>query len=232
MIKKFKIQAKGFPFGENSKFKIFPIVLIIFLFLSFMPQTAEAAVSSQAVFNLTNSSRIENGLTPLTSNFQLAQAANLKAQDMLNKNYFAHTSPDGLNSWYWFRLVGYNYKTAGENLAIDFSDSSRVFNAWMASPTHRANILDPDFSEIGIAVLTGEFSGSNTTVIVQMFGTKLNSPNISHPSVYGSSHNSNSKPALFEFLDEFVNKFKSLWSDTSSDLKRILVRKTLLVLVK
>ncbi len=202
-----------------------------------MPQTASAAVSTQAVLNLTNSTRTQSGLAPLTSNSQLAQAAVLKAQDMLAKDYFAHTSPEGLNSWHWFKKVGYNYKTAGENLAIDFVDSNSVFSAWMASPSHRANILDPDFAEIGIAIINGEFSGSNTTVVVQMFGAKAGqrvapqkseNKNLSWDSEYLRKSLQNQGLDSFAFWDEFFEKFKSFFVDTSTNLRKMFAQEVFL----
>ena len=61
----------------------------------------------------------------------------MKAQDMATLGYFAHVSPDGKTPWYWIEKVGYDYQYAGENLAINFSDSKDVTNAWMASPLHK-----------------------------------------------------------------------------------------------
>ncbi len=223
---------------KNQSSKLILTSLILVLFLSFTPQTAQAAVSTGAVINLTNAARSQNGLGSLTSNSQLAQAAALKAQDMLAKDYFAHTSPQGLNSWYWFKQVGYNYQTAGENLAIDFSDSGAVFAAWMASPSHRANILDPDFTEIGVASVSGEFSGSNTTIVVQMFGAragqrvapqKSENSNLSLNSEYLEKSFANQGLDNSAFWDKFFEKFKSFFMDTSTNLRKMFVQEVFLV---
>ncbi len=89
---------------------------------------------------------------------------------MSTKGYFAHTSPEGITPWYWFTQAGYHFVFAGENLAIDFTESQDVENAWLNSPAHRANILDSRFTEIGIAVKDGIYQGQPTTYVVQMFG--------------------------------------------------------------
>lgn len=130
-----------------------------------------AAVVSATLVDLANDDREARDLGALTINQTLVDAAQAKANDMAEKGYFAHTSPEGLGSWYWFSLVGYSFSHAGENLAVNFSDSENVENAWMESPTHRANIMNGNFTEIGIATAVGEYKGKKTTFVVQMFGT-------------------------------------------------------------
>jgi hypothetical protein len=100
----------------------------------------------------------------------LEAAARAKAEDMAAKSYFAHTSPEGRTPWYWLDLVGYKYAYAGENLAVDFDDSTDVTNAWMNSPGHRANIMSERYTEIGIATARGSFEGHPTVFVVQFFG--------------------------------------------------------------
>jgi hypothetical protein len=90
---------------------------------------------------------------------------------MFQGQYWSHTAPDGEEPWDFIHEAGYSYKTAGENLARDFSSTGEMFDAWMASPTHRENILNGQFQEIGIAVVSGTLSGFQTTLVVQMFGT-------------------------------------------------------------
>jgi uncharacterized protein YkwD len=94
---------------------------------------------------------------------------------MLSNGYFEHTSPTGITPWYWFRQAGYNYQYAGENLAMDFFETKDVFTAWMNSPGHRANILNPNFKEIGVAVATGQMQNRSTTLAVLSFGTQFSS---------------------------------------------------------
>ena len=134
-----------------------------------------SSITAQELVDLTNAKRVEAGLPALEFNHLLAQAAQAKAADMIVKNYWAHTSPDGATPWVWFKNLGYKYLYAGENLARDFSDSAGVVNAWMNSPTHRENILSNRYREVGIAVVHDNFQGQPTTLVVQMFGTQVSS---------------------------------------------------------
>jgi hypothetical protein len=90
---------------------------------------------------------------------------------MAARQYFAHYSPDGTSPWYWFDEVGYVYAHAGENLAVHFSDSGEMVEAWMKSPTHRANIINQQYTEIGIGTARGRYEGFDTVFVVQLFGT-------------------------------------------------------------
>ena len=128
------------------------------------------AILPNVLVDLANEERIEFDSQSLTINPLLVQAAQLKANDMAERGYFSHVSPDGFEPWHWFEQSGYPYLYAGENLAMDFHDSDAVTEAWMASPGHRANILSKNFTEIGIAKATGRIDGRRTTFVVQMFG--------------------------------------------------------------
>lgn len=130
-----------------------------------------ATVVTAVLTDLTNADRAQLGLSPLTVNPVLTAAAQAKADDMVAKGYFSHTSPEGVDPWHWFQVAGYEFSYAGENLAVDFSDSADVNAAWMASPTHRENILDPHYTEVGIALAQGMYQGRLTTFVVQEFGT-------------------------------------------------------------
>lgn len=129
-----------------------------------------AAIYSNTLVDLANADRRQSSIGSLTINPILEKAAAMKAEDMATKGYFAHYSPDGKAPWDWIRLAGYSYVAAGENLAIDFTDSNDVNNAWMNSPTHRANLLNGRYTEIGIATKEGIYQGRPTTFVVQMFG--------------------------------------------------------------
>lgn len=130
-----------------------------------------ADITKSTLVNLANQSREAAGLNPLADNSVLDLAAQLKAEDMVKNQYFAHTSPAGITPWVWFTKAGYNYKFAGENLAIGFFDSQEVYNAWMNSPDHKANLMNPNYKEVGTAVLSG-FGNNNTIVVVQIFGSQ------------------------------------------------------------
>lgn len=129
-----------------------------------------ASVLPGVVASLTNQERSDNKLGTLTENPVLAEAANLKAKDMAEKGYFSHTGPDGALPWKWLEQVGYTYEYAGENLAVNFVDSDEVVEAWMNSPTHKANILKQNFTEIGVGMAKGEYKGEETIFVVQFFG--------------------------------------------------------------
>lgn len=154
---------------------LFLLKFIIVPFVIYFPETNFFADISKAILiDLTNNKRELLGLNALKENPQLNQAALLKAQDILNNNYFSHWSPQGKSPWYWFKKANYKYQAAGENLGIGFLDSSEVHQAWENSPTHKANLLNPNYQEIGIAVLQGNFEGNETTIVVQLFGTPTN----------------------------------------------------------
>lgn len=123
------------------------------------------------VVELTNTERENIAAQPLRRNALLDEAARLKAEDMAKNQYFAHYSPDGVSPWYWFKQVSYTFAHAGENLAIHFTDSDAVVTAWMNSPTHRANMVNNNYTEIGVGTAKGKFDGFDTVFVVQLFGT-------------------------------------------------------------
>lgn len=122
------------------------------------------------IIDLTNEERTDGSLSGLTRSPLLDEAARLKAEDMAANEYFSHDSPEGVTPWYWFREVGYTYTYAGENLAVHFTDSGEVVDAWMDSPGHRRNILDEHYTEIGIGTAKGSYKGFPTVFVVQLFG--------------------------------------------------------------
>lgn len=163
-----------------SSLSLLAVFLIAFqIFLSFgyrvFPKVLgyAANISPSEVIRLTNEQRAANGLTALSENPSLDSAAQAKGNDMLAKGYWAHFAPDGTSPWSFFLSFGYKYRYAGENLARDFSDAGSAVNAWMNSPSHKENILNPNYREIGIGVVEGNLAGVNTTIIVQFFGTPL-----------------------------------------------------------
>jgi uncharacterized protein YkwD len=155
------------------------LALIMGLFVIALGQTVLlqntnlAAVLTPVLVDLTNADRQTRNISPLTLNPVLVHAAQMKANDMAAKGYFAHNSPDGLSPWHWFEQVGYKFMYAGENLAVNFTESTDVERAWMDSPGHRANILNEKFTEIGIATQQGMYQGQNAIFVAQMFGRPL-----------------------------------------------------------
>lgn len=127
-----------------------------------------AAVLAGSVVKLTNEERAAQDLPALSANALLTRAAQMKADDMAEKSYYAHVSPDGTIPPYWLNQVGYKYQIMGENLVIDRTRSEDVVSAWMGSHDHRVNILNPSFTEIGIGVAYGRYKGEDTIYVVQM----------------------------------------------------------------
>lgn len=120
---------------------------------------------------LTNQERGKSGLGSLTLNAKLSSAASAKANDMFQNQYWAHVSPAGKEPWAFITASGYSYRVAGENLARDFNHTTDMVVAWMNSPSHKANIMNGRYTEIGLAVMNGQLQGVDTTLVVQMFGS-------------------------------------------------------------
>jgi len=123
----------------------------------------------------TNEQRLSQHLPALKINSELSRAAAMKANDMLSQQYWAHIAPDGTTPWMWFGRVGYGYSYAGENLAKNFTTPNAVTSAWMASPEHRANILDPHYVDVGFAVTEGNLNGQATVLVVALYGSAVGS---------------------------------------------------------
>ena len=139
-----------------------------------------SSITPESVLVSINAKRTEAGLSPLSLNSRLNQAATMKASDMFTLNYWAHNSPTGREPWDFIKAAGYGYRYAGENLARDFGDTTSMVDAWMASPTHHDNIINSRYTETGIAVVNGTLQGVETTLVVNMFGTpSQNLPKIS-----------------------------------------------------
>lgn len=121
------------------------------------------------IVEYTNNNRQKAGSPKVTLNPQLNAAAQAKLDDMFTNNYWAHVSPKGTEPWYFITSAGYKYQHAGENLARDFANAKDVVNAWMASPSHKKNLLDKRYKDMGLAVKDGYINGVETTIVVQMF---------------------------------------------------------------
>lgn len=152
-----------------------------------------------------NNERAEQKLVELVENPILTHAALIKAQDMASRGYFAHVDPDGNQPWHYLNLAGYKYQIAGENLAVNFVDSSEVHRAWMRSPTHKANIVQPRFTEIGIATAEGVYKGKNVTFVVQFFGVPQPESMMASVKKEVSSINNNEENVLGAFTEKIYS---------------------------
>lgn len=121
--------------------------------------------NEQEVFNLINKQRTDNGLPALNNDPEVQRVARIKAQDMVNNNYFSHTSPTYGSPFDMLKSFKISYKAAGENIAGN-SNNQNAVNAWMNSPGHRANILNSSYNYTGIGVVEGSKYGK---IYVQMF---------------------------------------------------------------
>ena len=128
--------------------------------------TTSALTSDELeVFNLINAKRTANGLAPLKIDDELQNVARIKARDMVDNNYFSHTSPTYGSPFDMIKSFRISYKTAGENIAGN-SENKGAVEAWMNSSGHRANILNSSFNYTGIGVVKSNKYGK---VFVQMF---------------------------------------------------------------
>lgn len=160
---------------------LFALTLVVLIFgnvltasQSALPQVLgyAANISPSEVIRLTNEQRLAHGQDALVENPLLSQAAKEKGLNMIANDYWAHVAPDGTEPWVFFARAGYKYRYAGENLARDFTNPQATVDAWMASLTHRENLLSAKYKEIGVAVVEGDLNGTDTTIVVQLFGTR------------------------------------------------------------
>ncbi|KKQ38704.1 MAG: hypothetical protein US54_C0005G0017 [Candidatus Roizmanbacteria bacterium GW2011_GWA2_37_7] len=130
-------------------------------------------ITTLKLLELTNQERSNQGMDSLQNNEKLEQAAQAKAKDIFEKDYWSHYGPSGETPWEFILGSGYQYEYAGENLAKNFLFSDGVMKAWMDSETHRDNILRKEYTDVGFAIVNGMLNGEETTLVVQMFGKPL-----------------------------------------------------------
>lgn len=138
-------------------------------------QPNQAVLTKAKIIAQTNIQRYNNGLMlPLFENANLSLVAKAKAEDMFQKQYFEHVSPSGVSPGDLVKSYGYDYIVSGENLILgNFKDEAEVVQDWMASPGHRANILNNRFTEIGVAIIKGTYKEQTVWIGVQEFGLPL-----------------------------------------------------------
>ena len=201
-VKKSKIRHSLLPHFRLLTLSIYFIFIVSFNLLlapilGIGSKVEASSIDPSRLVYLANQDRTSAGLAALTVDQRLINAATNKAIDMLKKQYWSHYGPNGETPWQFIIGSGYSYTYAGENLAKDFTDTDTVNTAWMNSATHRANIMNVNYQNIGIAAVSGKqicngtypnFSDNNlstcndTVIIVQMFGTLTGSPPISPPA--------------------------------------------------
>lgn len=160
---------------------LFLIAAIIILAILFWPSAAKPEVKGEVaerinlenIITLANEQRVNNGLVPLQANEELIKLAQIRADDMRLQNYFDHVDPNGHGLGYFLKQIDYDYLIAGENLAINFYNNERLIDAWMNSETHRRNIMNPIFQDIGLYQENMDTKNHEKPVIVMILGRKI-----------------------------------------------------------
>ncbi|MFZ5424747.1 MAG: CAP domain-containing protein [Patescibacteria group bacterium] len=171
-----KHKSRAKLLSHKSLLTYIVVLAIVFTTMSIIPAQYPGVLGYASNINVsdllreTNEVRAQHGLNPLVLNGQLSTAAQKKAEDMFADDYWAHIAPDGREPWDFILDSGYDYLYAGENLAKNFNSSSAVVDAWFKSPSHRENLLNSNYDDIGFAVVNGVLDGYETTLVVQMFG--------------------------------------------------------------
>ena len=175
---------------EKVYWPYLPVVLVIVFLLSFSFPSGglQAAIrppagkvldyatsmSINGLLSSTNDARTSNGVASLTLNDKLDAAAQAKANDMASRNYWSHNTPEGNPPWVFVNNQGYSYQKLGENLATGFSDEQAAINGWLSSPSHRANMLDSAFLEVGFGFANNpdytSAGGGPQTIVVAFYG--------------------------------------------------------------
>ena len=142
-----------------------------------------AALTQELILGEVNISRSADGLGLLQHDERLQRAAEMKAEDMVARNYFNHVGPNNEKPWIWLDRVEYPYSAAAENLAIDAADPAALVQAWLTSPAHAESFQNGYFDDIGIGIKKGELQGRKTTVVVVFLGKEID------PSVFEEEEN-------------------------------------------
>jgi uncharacterized protein YkwD len=187
----------------------------------------ELSAQNQQIIKYTNDIRKEANLNELKVSQRLGQAAYLKAQDMLLKQYFAHISPGNVGLTNWLSMANYPFAVAGENLAMGFTNAADVMLGWRQSPTHYANLVDPDFQEIGVSSIAGTYQDTDTTFIAQFFAkpdqaavaaAKTKTPEVKSKKLMGKVIATIARPA--------IAKEAATTTDTAAPVEEVLGTKT------
>ena len=206
-----KRQAQHHRRGKHylkAYFPYIPMLLIVGVGLAINSLWSAGSVlgstsdfGSTKLLSATNDQRAAQHEATLTADPQLAAAAQAKANDMATHNYWAHNSPDGKTPWSFIAASGYQYQSAGENLAYGFTDASSTVVGWMNSPEHRANILNADYQNVGFGVASSpnyQGQGPETIVVAEYaqpvaaaanitFTVPQTAENTPLPAVHGAS---------------------------------------------
>lgn len=192
---KTKLHSNLRPKNKHSKqflktyYPYLPLLTILFVILSIVQPwqltnknngvlSYATKMSVEGLLKSTNGARLQNDQKPLKVNSALTKAAQSKADDMSEKDYWSHNTPNGQAPWVFISKYHYTYQKAGENLAYGFSDPGEVLAGWLNSPSHRENVLDNSFQDVGFGFAkSSNFQKSGpTTIVVAMYGSSTKSP--------------------------------------------------------
>lgn len=164
-------------------------------------------LKKEKIISFTNFYRIEEKGLELKENEILNKAAEQKLNDMFEKQYFEHISPDGTDASAIVKSLGYQYLKVGENLALgNFKDEKELVDGWMGSPGHKANILNPAFLEIGVAAKKDLFEGRELFIAVQIFASPLSECSIPDESL---KREIEQKQTILDNLQSDIDDLKS-----------------------
>ncbi len=180
---------------------IFKIVVLSYVFFVYPFKAQMGENLDVRLLELINIERVSNNLEPLKLNNNLNNASLAKAQNMIDLDYFSHYGPDGRKPWDWIDRKSYQYIYAGENLAMNFLSAKSAHEALMQSPTHKKNILNPRYEDVGISIIEGELKGEKTLVLVQIFACS-SKENIVGVAMASASENEEIKKKEIEKIEK------------------------------
>jgi hypothetical protein len=169
--------------GRRAAWFAVLVIGLLFIQLAYNMQSGQpkilgytAHIEDNGLLDATNRQRDSRGLQPLQTNEKLRKAAQTKADDMANRNYWDHLTPEGTEPWYFLHQSEYAYQAAGENLAYGFATNDEIINAWLGSTTHRQNVLGR-YEEVGFGVAHAhDYQGGKNTVVVALYASPISGP--------------------------------------------------------
>jgi len=189
-----KMSAHGRDLAYGGKV-LGSIAAIVGIFIFSVNVAFASEITPENIVSAVNKEREVRNIQPLKVNSKLQNAAGNKSTDMIVRNYFEHYAY-GLTPWQFIANQNYDYSVAGENLAMGFSSSEGVVNAWMNSPAHRANLLNSEFEEVGVGVVKGEYTENGNPTYTTMTTEMLAKP---EPKI---------SQILFAISKKIINIFK------------------------
>ncbi len=178
-----------------------PAFIVLCLLISFFLPANVFALSSARVIDGINEARAAEGLPPLTENRALTSSAKLKIAELMKKGALVHTSSPAGSAWPVLVQGGYTYIHAGENLAVNIESEQEIVDEWIDSPLHKKNMVDPRFTDVGVAIGQGFYKGRKSYYGVAYFGEPKAKPIRPPVSISFNSRHSDEKALLKEIIN-------------------------------